>query len=101
MAEATDSTDYRAQIDKACRIYADLGFSMQRIAAQLIRSGYPPELVRARFPDLPVSALPEPPSSRALDRSRKAPRETPAPIGRLLPQAQRLVVEPAAPVPVP
>lgn len=41
MADAPDSTDYSAQIDKACRIYTDLGFTPLRIASQLIRSGYP------------------------------------------------------------
>jgi len=78
MADGTDGPDYSAQMDKACRVYAELGFSALRIATQLIRSGYPPELVQARYPDLPASALPQPPSNRALDRARKSGVHTPA-----------------------
>lgn len=52
MADAADGTDYSAQIEKACRLYAEFGYSPQRIAAQLIRSGYPVSVVRARFPSL-------------------------------------------------
>jgi hypothetical protein len=84
MADATGRTDYIAQIDKACRLYADLGFSTLRMASQLIRSGYPPDLVRARFPEIPVSALPEPPRCRALDRARKSPRHALASVSELL-----------------
>src|SRR5580658_7512799 len=84
MADATGRTDYIAQIDKACRLYADLGFSTLRMASQLIRSGYPPDLVRARFPEIPVSALPEPPRCRALDRARKSPRHALPSVSELL-----------------
>lgn len=91
MTDATDSTDYIAQIDKACRLYADLGFSAFRTASQLIRSGYPPDLVHARFPEISVSDLPEPPRSRALDRARKSPRHAPAAVGEWLTAARALV----------
>src|ERR1700678_1749152 len=59
MADATDSPDYSAQLEKACRLYADFGYSPARIAAQLIRSGYPLLLVRARFPSLVADAFPD------------------------------------------
>lgn len=88
MVEGTDKTDYIAQIDKACRLYADLGFSTLRMASQLIRSGYPPGLVCARFPEIPVSALPEPPRCRALDRARNSPRHVPASVAELLATAR-------------
>src|ERR1700722_14045213 len=77
MIDGTGRPDYNSQIDKACRVYAELGFSTLRVATQLIRSGYPPELVQARYPDLPASDLPQPPSSRALDRARKSGVHTP------------------------
>jgi hypothetical protein len=78
MADGTDRPDYSAQIDKACRVYAELGFSALRIATQLIRSGYPLDIVQARYPDLPASDLPQAPSSRALDRARKSRAHAPA-----------------------
>src|SRR5579871_4395553 len=79
MAIGQDRAQYTEQIEKACRLYAELGFSPERIAAQLIRSGYPECEVRARFPDLPVTAIP----SRPLRNSPRPPSL--APIGRLLP----------------
>jgi Plasmid encoded RepA protein len=57
MADATDGPDYSAQLEKACRLYAEFGYSPARIAAQLIRSGYPLSLIRARFPSLPTDAF--------------------------------------------
>jgi hypothetical protein len=84
MADGTDRPDYSAQIDKACRLYAELGYSALRIATQLIRSGYPRDLVQARYPELPASDLPQPPSSRALDRARKSRGATPAAIRDLV-----------------
>lgn len=65
MAEAADGAPYSKQIEKACRLYLDLGYSTGQIAAQLVRSGYPLDLVRARFTELPPSAFPDPPISRA------------------------------------
>jgi hypothetical protein len=59
MADASDSPDYSAQIEKACRLYAEFGYAPARIAAQLIRSGYPVSLVRGRFPSLPADAFPQ------------------------------------------
>jgi len=82
MTEAEDTAQYSTQIDKACRLYADLGFSTARIAAQLIRSGYPIELVRQRFPDLAPETFPDAPFSRARERARRGTQ--PAPIRELL-----------------
>jgi hypothetical protein len=53
-----------AQVDTAIALYRDLGFSAERIAAQLARSGYPLDLIRRRFPDLPERAYPEPKATR-------------------------------------
>ena len=96
MAEAADRADYSEQIEKACRLYTELGFSTERIAAQLVRSGYPFALVRARFPQLLASAFPEPPTSRARERARQRAPQAPAPIGAMLP---RLTAPPAVSVP--
>ena len=52
MAEAPDDAPYSKQIEKACRVYVDLGYSAAQIAAQLIRTGYGADQVRARFPEL-------------------------------------------------
>jgi replication initiator protein len=49
-----------AQVDTAIRLYRDLGFSSERIAAQLARSGYPLALIQERFPDLPERLYPAP-----------------------------------------
>ncbi len=81
MASEQGGTQYTEQIEKACRFYAELGFTPQRIAAQLVRSGYPIDQVRARFPQLPASALPEP--ARPRHRS-----QGPATIAALLPRIE-------------
>jgi hypothetical protein len=72
MAQSAEPVDYSEQIEKACLLYATLGYTPKRIAAQLINSGYPPERIRARFPDLPAGAFPEAPISRAQDRVQRA-----------------------------
>jgi hypothetical protein len=54
-----------SSLEKSVRFYQDMGFSESRIAAQLIRTGHPVDSVRARFPDVPASALPDPPSRPA------------------------------------
>jgi hypothetical protein len=66
MVDAADSPDYSVQLEKACRLYAEFGYSPPRIAAQLLRSGYPIDLVRARFPSLPDTAFPETPGARSM-----------------------------------
>ena len=86
MPDAEYKGEYSAQIEKACHLYAELGFSTSRIAAQLVRSGYPLDLVRARFPELPPSAFPDPPICRPRDRARGAASQ-PAPIRELLARA--------------
>ena len=74
MADAADATDYSAQLEKACRLYAEFGYSAARIAAQLIRSGYPAPLVRARFPSLAPDAFSEiAPGKRPARAVRHAP----------------------------
>jgi len=90
MPDTANRADYSEQIEKACRLYAELGFSSERIAAQLVRSGYPSDLVRARFPQLPAAAFPEPPASRARARQTMpkvpASAQAPTPISALLPR---------------
>jgi Plasmid encoded RepA protein len=83
MADATDRPDYSAQLEKACRLYAEFGYSPARIAAQLIRSGYPVSLVRARFPSLAADAFPEV-AGKGIDRTARkaAPALT---VGAMLP----------------
>lgn len=93
MADPVDEIDYRAQIEKACGFYADLGFSPQRIAAQLVRSGYPLPAVIERFPDIPIEALPDPPTSRSRQRARH-PSSAPAAVGTLM--ASNPLIAPAA-----
>lgn len=73
MRDTTDSDlDPRvaAQLDKAIQLYRDLGFSGERIAAQLARSGYPLTLIRERFPELPEQQYPAP----------RTPRRSPRPL---------------------
>ena len=91
MAEVTDGAPYSRQIEKACQLYMDLGYSTGQIAAQLIRTGYSPDLVRLRFPELPAAAFPDPPVSRARDRALRAATQTPAPVAAIL---TRLAIPP-------
>jgi hypothetical protein len=70
MVEVAPAIDYSEQIDKACRLYAELGFTSERMAAQLIHSGYPADRIRARFPDLPLSAFPSGPAFRVRERAQ-------------------------------
>jgi hypothetical protein len=85
MVDAANGPDYSAQLEKACRLYSEFGYSPPRIAAQLIRSGYPVDLVRARFPALPASAFPELRPTRGMRPARDyAAAATPA-VSDLLP----------------
>lgn len=88
MADATGNPDYSGQIEKAAHLYAGFGYSPARIAAQLIRSGYPVDLVRARFPSLPADAFPEAPArDRRLAVSAPAvPLPPPRPAGEVAPR---------------
>ena len=98
MAEAADGAPYSKQIEKACRLYMDLGYSTERIAAQLVRTGYPLDLVRARFSELPASAFPEPPVSHARNRAHRAAPQSPTPVAAIL---TRLAASTGASVPMP
>jgi hypothetical protein len=62
-----------AQVDTAIQLYRDLGFSGERIAAQLARSGYPLSLIQKRFPDLPERLHPAPRTIRR--QSSRLPSE--------------------------
>ena len=66
-ARAGDLTpEAHASLDKSVRLYCEMGFSAERIAALLIRSGYPAAAVQQRFPDVPLSELPAAPVRRKL-----------------------------------
>jgi Plasmid encoded RepA protein len=76
------------QVDTAIRLYRDLGFSSERIAAQLARSGYPLRLIRERFPELPEELYPAPQSRRRLlaePPTRRANASLVKPAAHLLP----------------
>jgi hypothetical protein len=91
--------DYSEQIEKACRLYGDLGFATARIAAQLVRSGYPLELVRARFPQLPASVFPDPPGLRPRACAAAGRPGAPEPIQNLLPTVEPSRATPTAKAP--
>jgi hypothetical protein len=97
MAVAEEGQDYSEQIEKACGFYTELGFATERIAAQLVRSGYPLQLVRSRFPHLPASAFPEPPLSRVRNR---APPSAALPVPAA-PVCTAGIAEPAPKLPAP
>jgi Plasmid encoded RepA protein len=62
MSESSDAgtiSATAANLDKAIRLYTELGYTAERTAAQLVRSGYPLALIRDRFPQLPAAAIPE------------------------------------------
>jgi Plasmid encoded RepA protein len=83
MRDTTDSDAEpraAAQVDTAIRLYRDLGFSDERIAAQLARSGYAPNLIRERFPGLPEQLYPLPRSQRIRPRQSLAEPTRPEPV---------------------
>jgi hypothetical protein len=83
MRDTTDSDAEQrmaAQVDTAIRLYRDLGFSDERIAAQLARSGYPPNLIRERFPELPEQLYPLPRSHRVRPSQTVAGPSRPEPV---------------------
>ena len=65
------ATDLGA-LDKAIRLYRDLGFSEERAAITLARNGYPVDAIRAKFPNVPAERIPDTAKTRARDRSHKA-----------------------------
>lgn len=65
------ATDLGA-LDKAIRLYRDLGFSEERAAITLARNGYPVDSIRAKFPNVPAERIPDTAKTRARDRSHKA-----------------------------
>jgi hypothetical protein len=64
-----------ASIDLSIELYRGMGYSAERIAAQLIKSGYPPGDVQQRFPDIPMSQLPAPVARAARSTKRVASTE--------------------------
>ena len=65
------ATDLGA-LDKAIRLYRDLGFSEERAAITLARNGYPVDAIRAKFPNVPAERIPDTAKTRARDRSHTA-----------------------------
>ncbi|MGH8257067.1 MAG: hypothetical protein ACRET0_12730, partial [Steroidobacteraceae bacterium] len=64
-----------AALDKALRIYAEVGLSPERTVGQLLRAGFSPEQIRPRFPGVPERLLvapvdPDPKLRQALTRAR-------------------------------
>jgi hypothetical protein len=53
--ETSDAT--LATFEKAVRLYAEMGFSAERAALTLARTGYAIDLIRARFPDVPANII--------------------------------------------
>ena len=72
-APSTPSTG-ASSLDKAIRLYAELGFSAERAALVLARSGYPIEAIRARFPTVPGHLIPDNLHTRARERATRAGR---------------------------
>jgi hypothetical protein len=67
----------QAGLDRAVRLYAEIGLSAERTIGQLLRAGYPVEMVRAQFPTaaehlFAVSCEPRAPRTRALTALRSA-----------------------------
>jgi hypothetical protein len=69
--------DAEATLEKSIRYYEELGFPPERVIAQLIRSGYPRELVSQRFPQVSLANVPTAPARReSRRRSDKQPATT-------------------------
>ena len=71
MEASASASDTERRLDRAIPLYAATGFSPTRIAAQLVRSGYPLDSVRRRFPEVNPQELPTPQLTRAQQREQR------------------------------
>lgn len=56
LSPQTGSADLDA-LDRAIRLYRELGFSVERAAITLARTGYPSDAIVARFPSVPAQLI--------------------------------------------
>ena len=82
MGEEDGASDDPVRLDKACRLYAELGFSAERTVAQLLRAGFTPASVRERFPALAAELFVSPATSAPAQRriKRAAPTSCTLPV---------------------
>ena len=92
---ASGAADLTA-LDKAIRLYAELGFSEERAAVTLARNGYPSDAIRARFPQVPAHLICDKANTRARDRRGSAGQVgVPPTAAALLDRLLTRTVEPA------
>jgi len=65
------AADFEA-LDRAIRLYRELGFSVERAAITLARNGYPSEAIVARFPNVPAHLICSNTTSRAREPEKRA-----------------------------
>ena len=65
-------------LDRAIRLYRELGFSVERAAVTLARNGYPSEAIVARFPSVPAQLICANSKSREHTLSKRAGQSAPA-----------------------
>ena len=64
-ATRTSTASSEAELDRAVRLYRDLGFSEERAAITLARTGYPSDQISARYPTVSVQLIRDNCGSRA------------------------------------
>jgi hypothetical protein len=71
-------------LDRAIRLYRELGFSAERAAVTLARNGYPSESIVARFPAVPAQLIRGNTTSREHLSNERAGQNSVAPTARAL-----------------
>jgi hypothetical protein len=71
-------------LDRAIRLYRELGFSVERAALTLARNGYPSEAIVARFPTVPASLICSNAKSRVRPSNESAGQNSVVPAAREL-----------------
>jgi hypothetical protein len=81
----------QAGLDRAVRLYAEIGLSPERMIGQLLRAGFPIGMVQARFPQAPENLFAVPSEPHADRLTRCAPGgvarpQSPAPAQQIVQQ---------------
>ena len=71
-------------LDRAIRLYRELGFSVERAALTLARNGYPSEAIVARFPTVPAPLIRSNSKSRERPMTDRAGQSSATPAARAL-----------------
>lgn len=78
------TAELQARFDKSLRLYAELGFPIDRTVQQLLRAGFPVELVRSQFPAAPEALFTAPVAAPSRMQMRLTPHGQAPPPGSVV-----------------